>query len=265
MTPCLNFSTSKFSVSKGVQPFCTRTLQDRLPLPSTGPGSSRGGRPTSGGRARSRSPHREWNINLRRILASLTLRGLGPLFRGAGSFSRLHAYLVALSRTAATVEPPSRLRQDRRPHKWSQNVLSKLSIFSGAREDYEQWRDFFTNTFHLHCVLVAHKCMTLAKSLNPSDPDLKLIISQIRCSGSHYKWAIENLERIFGGKKRTSLYLLDNIRCTPVVKDNCRKSLTEFLGKLEAYQDSLHSDPEAFDSDSNLDLFCQLLEQSSLF
>ena len=63
------------------------------------------------------------------------------------------------------------------------------------------------------------------------------------------------LERIYGGDLSTSRYLLDNIRRSPVVKHNCRRSLTDFLGKLEAYQDSLKSNPDSFDSDANLDLF----------
>ena len=73
--------------------------------------------------------------------------------------------------------------------KMKQNT--RLPIFSGDIEEYQEWREAFLFLIHVQNIEVAYKCMALKNVLDDSDPEVAAIKHAIRLSPVYYKAAIE--------------------------------------------------------------------------
>ena len=92
----------------------------------------------------------------------------------------------------------------------------RLIVFSGAKAEYDSWREKFIQCIHLKQSSPAAKALALQASLDTKNPKLRLIANSITLSDEGYRDVIVDLEEDYGGGQR-----LRQERLKQVLEINC--------------------------------------------
>ena len=92
----------------------------------------------------------------------------------------------------------------------------RLIVFSGAKAEYDSWREKFIQCIHLKQSSPAAKALALQASLDTKHPKLRLIANSITLSDEGYRDVIVDLEEDYGGGQR-----LRQERLKQVLEINC--------------------------------------------